>query len=382
MAKNMSWFQARILAYNPALRRPIRREAWRRWLVRGVALWKTSLLNEDGSHELHVARMGVMGGVASEFTKADFLALDWTDEVWVVAGLPGTYPPGSSGTPATTPQVPGGGGSSPGSSGGAGAWTPVAGRGQGGGGGGGGGSPSNGGPTPETSPAGAPSIGVQIFPVSLPGVRAEFTPSACYYGGFAIGDPPRSTFVVEVSIAGGPTGLGTMSVTFNGSTQLGTAWRGMNRGHEFLDVGAVPGGALTAEVSYTNGGDTFTGNRTFTFPPWCSGTCALPPAVFDLQVSGIPIPDGGDDPNVTIETDWFGEFWRYAGTIPDTEDPENTFNFTVTCLAGVYEVTVSVGSGPGGGTTIFHGYGHPGSAISNTVGSGSISLNMLPDGRG
>jgi hypothetical protein len=118
MARYLNWFQARALARQGSA---IRREAWRKWLLRPVYTWfihETAYPNEvivvpkGGSvvapivppppiiwwnnavaGESAVATTGVaVRRVVQnyDFGSAEFLAWDWTDEPWDG----GSFPPG------------------------------------------------------------------------------------------------------------------------------------------------------------------------------------------------------------------------------------------------------------------------------------------------
>src|SRR5438093_5871338 len=100
MARNLNWFQARALARNGS---KIRRDAWQRWIqwnVGNTFLWFSEIPatnvvpltpydlvaagQASSTESLHVVRN-------VEFTDAEFLADDWTDEPWEVVN---PCPPG------------------------------------------------------------------------------------------------------------------------------------------------------------------------------------------------------------------------------------------------------------------------------------------------
>ena len=89
---NLGWFDARDLARTG---KAIRRETWRKWLVRGVALWYVVEEDDDGFAQALVV-------LNSEFGAADFIATDWTDAAWSGGAPPPT------GVAATAPRLAGG----------------------------------------------------------------------------------------------------------------------------------------------------------------------------------------------------------------------------------------------------------------------------------
>lgn len=102
--KALEWFQARALARME--RRAIRREGWEKWLLYRSRCW---LIYEVvlGIELLRVVR-------TTDFTDLEFLAKDWTDELWEG----GTRPPCTNASEST--GIPGN------DSGGAGTWTETA----------------------------------------------------------------------------------------------------------------------------------------------------------------------------------------------------------------------------------------------------------------
>lgn len=215
MPNNLAWFEARDLARSG---KAIRREAWRVWMVRGVALW-FSAETVDGVTSLFVMEQGSFGS-------ADFLATDWTDTAWDGGGPPPTgvaalWPihggARNFGTIANPPgahsvfQPAGAGGSE---------------------------SPR---PTYTHTPPGGqvPVLTAQVLPFS-----ATNTPVAIR---------------VRLSIMGGPPGVGTFSVQVNEETaQTGVAWPGFDEEFEFPGIVVEPGGTVHVTASYTNGVDTYT----------------------------------------------------------------------------------------------------------------------------
>ena len=106
--KNLTWFQARDLAISEG--RAIRREGWTYWLLYRGFLWLVS--TTDATTQLETRRVAT----ADDFRDSEFLAKDWTDELFTS----GSYPPCTTPGPATA--------LAPSTSGASGAWTLVAGQ--------------------------------------------------------------------------------------------------------------------------------------------------------------------------------------------------------------------------------------------------------------
>ncbi len=242
MSKNLSWFEARDLARTG---RAIRRDAWRRWITFGPALAFTERIDEDGDALRYVV-------LNEEFRAAEFLAHDWTDEPW------------PDGPPEPPPRPPRGGGGGFRSGGGSRRWggpTNPPGPGSffvlepgGDGGGGGGNHPPHNPPVAQV-----PTVTVVLTtPDDLP---------ACYD---ILDDEPATVRIhAQVSIAGGPPGVGTLSVEIGAEEQLGTGWPGMNKGYEFAAVTFALGGTITCDVTYIINAVTYTGSGDFAFPDAC-----------------------------------------------------------------------------------------------------------------
>lgn len=295
MTANLTWFQARDLAKTGVA---IRRAAWERWLVRGLALWFTSATASDGTAIYHVV-------TTEEMTAADFMALDWTTDLWAVGvpvpvgvdtttgSTPASAPAGPSvgavGTDGATPPITpfttatfGTSSNPPGP----GAKNPPA---PSGGGGGGGGSKSDDtDPTDKTdrkktdaSPAVSPTITVQIaqptaaeWDAAINSGQTYDSVHNCISPVGDVGSPMvLARLDVQVTIAGGPLDVGTLSVQLgSGSPQLGTGWPGMNQGFEFTGVNFYPGSAFTVTATYVIGMVTYTGTGTIQTPGWCGWT--------------------------------------------------------------------------------------------------------------
>lgn len=282
--------------------RKVRRESWRRWIFyTPYYLWFSHIPATTGDdaepEQYHVVRN-------SEYQATEFLAADWTDEPWdippvtprpcaagwvwdswfhacvlvddsvtSVSGGSVTPPPAPSGTPPPDPDDelpdPDGHWSEPGNPPGAGA---------GGGGGGGDGSsilivPPGGG-----WPDGTGSNSSHDHPPHNPPVGAEPAVTAnvqilqpdCY-------STPLPDFVrvlVEVSIQGGPAGVGGVSVGGGVPPQTSTGWPGMVMVYDYL-VPPAPGGTLTISITYhappRPGGPDYTITASAVFSPYCYG---------------------------------------------------------------------------------------------------------------
>ena len=82
--------------------------------------------------------------------------------------------------------------------------------------------------------------------------------------------PPQTcTAYVNVSIAGGPAGVGTLSVKCQGQTQVGTGWPGMNQDFQFTGVSFQSGSNITATADYTINQETNSGSGDVSFPGDC-----------------------------------------------------------------------------------------------------------------
>jgi hypothetical protein len=229
--RNLNWFQGRDLAKTGSR---IRREAWRKWLDYTKALWFIDELL-DGRHCV----------INADFKRAEFLALDWTDEPWDTATdgnfdptvfMPdGGYSnngglPGSGGVPD---GIPGGGGGSGGGWGAAGGNNPP----PGGGGGG----------AAQAIPAGDGGAGT---------ANVAITGEFIYNTGIEMPDecvltaPTVTSLLVTMSIAGGPPGIGDYSITIGGTTKIGTAYPGMIKVEEFTGITFVSGGTISVTASY------------------------------------------------------------------------------------------------------------------------------------
>ncbi len=299
--KNLDWFQAHRVARRG---RPIRREEWRKWLTY-EGIWPItqpqieSTSNEPGQE----ARRAVAQNF--DFASAEFNASDWTDEPWNGGVRPPDNPHGDPvppngdpdipwpdddplrppGTPANPPGNPpggtgsGGGGNNGGGSGGG------SGTGSGGGGGGGiivpphGWGDGGGGMPPHPAPPIPPPKPKPHAPDAVPTVTVSVAMSGSSVDGPGcfITVPTTVTLAVTVTVAGGPAGVGLISVdcpvgTVDGSS-LGTASDGFTHTYNYLDVPFTPGGTVTVEATYSAppqpGGDDYVGEGSITFPPEC-----------------------------------------------------------------------------------------------------------------
>jgi hypothetical protein len=256
--KNLDWHQAFVVAQK---RIAVRRAGWRKWLLYEGTLWHI-YTPSTGAGEQHVVRN-------TEFGADEFLATDWTDEPWAVedGGAPSDPPPGAERpTPEGTlppPSRPGGGWRDTGNPSPPEAVNPPpAGGGDTGGDHGSSGDDTPPTPGPDASPSGDPTITVVVHAIDE--LRG------CY--GLIDEEPDTVRMAVEVTIAGGTPGVGTLSVVLGGVTKLGTGWPGMNQTFEYPSVTFALGGTVTATVTYTKGGTPYTGTGNFTFPGPCSSS--------------------------------------------------------------------------------------------------------------
>jgi len=278
----LDWFQARTLARSGTA---VRRDAWRKWLTFESYVWLiTQPVWEEQPYDRRVVQQW-------DFGANEFRASDWTDEPWPGGPQPPDPPdPPQPPDPPRPPEPPGDDGGDggdgdppvdpppdpPGDGGGGGG---TGGNGGGGntGGGGGGWPPGGGGgggpqppvppkpPKPPNNPQpDVPTITVEVF--------ADVDPDgpACF-----IQPPQTCTVYVNVSIAGGPAGVGTLRVSGVGSpgVQLGTAHPGYSGGFEFKNVPVNPGGTITYSADYGAPGNAplthYVGTGSYKFPPYC-----------------------------------------------------------------------------------------------------------------
>ena len=278
----LDWFQARTLARNGTA---VRRDAWRKWLTFESYVWLiTQPAWETQLEDRRVVQQW-------DFGSAEFRARDWTDEPW--PGGPQPPDPPDPPQPPNPPRPPGGGGGDggggdppnpepplpPGDGGGGGSGGGGSGGGGGGNtGGGGGGWPPGGGngggpqppvppkpPKPPNPPANdPPTVTVEVF------VDIDPDGPACF-----IQPPATCRAFVNVTIAGGPAGVGTLRVSGPGTPpiQLGTAFPGFSGGFEFANVPVNPGGTITFSADYGAPGNAplvhYVGTGSYTFPPFC-----------------------------------------------------------------------------------------------------------------
>lgn len=269
---NLNWFQAEELAL---LGLPIRREAWRKWLNHNFALWFIDQPEVVVSGDIFIAASHHVVK-NSEFGQAEFLAGDWTTDPWDIPPGGGEPPPWPPPWPPPhgdhwPPYPPTGGGHrwfGPGNPPGGGSvvqppYPPPGGGGGGGDGPGGGGTERPRTRPPHEPPGGdTPTITVTVTPHdSLPG---------CYDPLAEL--PTTLELDVEVSISGGPPGVGTLSVELGGETKLGTGWPGMDQSYSFMMVTFALGGTVTCTVTFNIGGHEYTGTGDYTFPDYCGSS--------------------------------------------------------------------------------------------------------------
>jgi hypothetical protein len=281
--------------------RKVRRENWRRWIFyTPYYLWFSHIPATTGEEptpeECHVVRN-------SEYTATEFLAVDWTDEPWDSDGVPprpcaagfvwslrfnACVPLGSietGGGGAGSPPGPGAPPSDPGDElpDGAGHWWEPGNPAGSGGGGGGSGGGGGGGPVLIVPPAGGIPTGTGSNappdpPPHDPPAAAEPRITANVYidqpGCYSLPLPEFVRVLVEVSVQGGPAGVGGMSIDAGVGPQTSTGWPGMVMTYEFL-VPPGPGGTLEITVTYhappQPGGLDYTETFEVPFSPWCYG---------------------------------------------------------------------------------------------------------------
>lgn len=366
--KNLNWPAARILALQG---KAIRRDAWRKWLTHGAALWYIDKTDDAGAPKHYVVP-------APEFTAAEFLASDWTDEPWTDAttGQPVTPP---TGVPVP-PGAPGGvGGRFPGDIfGNIGKVLvqqpnlP-------------GGAKTAGDPTPPIvpdPPSGQnPVVTVEII---APGPEAyeDFdNPHNCFIGGDA-GTRTLGELAAHVSVAAGPFGPYPIDIRvgsgIGSGPQIDNAFPGFNKDFVFTDIPYLPGGTITVTATYSAPGGPFVGTKTFTFPTWCAGheTCVSSDVDLTFTVSGMtrfnPL-DGNDRgiPNGTFTLEFNTDAWTAVTTTSGADGSED-WVVRVECSGGIYSVSITgntLGSAFGGNGSPNTTINSPG--IGNPVGGGS-----------
>jgi hypothetical protein len=290
MASNLTFLQAVQIATEPIAPattvNAVRRIGWQYWIYCGPPLW--FLWVPAGASTAETLRVCVGAQLTETPTVADvaavdMLATDWTDQPWTdpTTGVVGPYPPGfpnqvpvaQGSAPGATPSDPSGSltlnfGTSTNPPG------PSAQNQQSSQSFGGGAGPTQQEPAPDyepqTPPVGAaPVITVKLLPLGI--ALGGCVP----YSDFAAGMSP-SSFAAAVTIAGGVNGVGTLSVALQGHTQVGTGWKGMATSYTFSGIAWLPGGTLTATVTYVDSsGTSWTGTGSFSFPPFCGGPTGL-----------------------------------------------------------------------------------------------------------
>lgn len=253
MARNLNWFQARELAKQG---KKIRLETDKFWFFRQAVLWFKTPDN-------YVVE-------ASEFTSAYFLSNAWTDEDWVVGAdgeiiIPPPAPSGGSGSggtttggTTTTPETTGSGGGGGGSFGGGGFGAPGGAPGGGGGGGGRG--------KPRAAPGGAGDPDITFGAIIDYGIT-ENPDRHCLIGTA----PSTVDITVTAHVVGGPAGLGSISMTVDGTTVTSTAYDGYNYSHTFTGVAYAEAGAIGVSADYDPPtGATITRTDSFTMRRMCT----------------------------------------------------------------------------------------------------------------
>lgn len=301
--RNLNWYQARHLA--KVLNKKVRRWDWRRWTVwTGYYLWFT--------HQPYLPPVDAIPATPEDwrvvqnedFTAAEFLANDWTDEPWdtpfdggphscpegyvydpftnscvlVDSGSGGGTPPASP-IPGATPgdilpdegpgwaqigNLPGDGGmggppppppppGGPGGGGGGDVWWP---------------------PLPAIPPSGGPGVDEPPPPHDPPAEGPVISGYAVDISGADCYNPPGPDTIpvwIQVNITGGPSGVGSVSMSIGAgpSFAVSTGWNGMSMVYETTAVYS-PGGTITYRVTYTDSlGAVHTFDIIFTMPPYC-----------------------------------------------------------------------------------------------------------------
>ena len=331
--KNLDWFQARSIARSG---RAVRRELWRKWLTFEHYVWLiTQPVWETQLADRRVAQQW-------DFGADEFMARDWTDEPWPNGPQPPDPPdppnppdPPRPPKPPLPPKPPSNGGSDPSNPSDPADPTnppisdPVGGDSDGGGPGGhtgggwggwGSGVDGNGGgdgpkppvppkpPRPHEPPTpNVPTITVEVL------ADLDTDGPSCF-----IVPPATCTIYVTVTIAGGPAGVGTLSVS--GAlrpAQLSTGWPGMNQSFTFRDVPVNPGGTVTFFADYGAPGVVsfihYIGSGSFTFPPncliatltWTGDSTEVKRCNHGPQTYGGPATDGFDfTANYSVTADY------------------------------------------------------------------------------
>src|SRR5204862_617599 len=96
-----------------------------------------------------------------------------------------------------------------------------------------------------------------------PGVGVHFIRSSPQYDRcFTASETPTSplTMFWQVSVVGGPPGVGTLSVNAGGQIQLGTAYPGYSRAFQFGGLAVTVGSSITCTANYTINGVTYSGS--------------------------------------------------------------------------------------------------------------------------
>ncbi len=315
--KNLDWFQARSIAREG---RAVRRELWRKWLTFEHYVW----LITQPVWETQLADRRVVQ--QWDFGAEEFMARDWTDEPWPNGPQPPEPPePPNPPDPPRPPKPP----LPPGGDGGDGNHTdplppdpsnpnnppthtdPINGS-SGGIGGGWGGFGSSGGdgtpdgPKPPVPPR--PPRPPQPPNPNVPTITVEVAADLDTDGPSCFIIPPATcTIYVTVSIAGGPAGVGTLSVSGAFTpAQLSTGWPGMNQSFTFHNVPVNPGGTITFFADYGAPGVIpfihYIGSGSFTFPPncliatltWAGDSTEVKRCNHGPQTYGGPATDGFD----------------------------------------------------------------------------------------
>jgi hypothetical protein len=313
MLTNGNWFQASALMLAGS---GVRRAAWHKWLYWQHNLgwiFQPTLLAPDVPTDTYTRVV-----LDTDFTVAEFNALDWTDQPWdgttntfnVLTNGDGTGGSGGSGLDKNVNQN---------------IWNALAGN--SGGGGASGGSSTTG--TTQTSTAPnpqLPTITVTCTCLDTP------TGGACWTG------PAPATFRMSVNIAisGGPAGVGGLSIKFQGRTVLcGNGSDGYNAATVVADATLTPGANFVVTAFYAadsragfSPGTLWQGVGTMTNAP----VCGTPPPSITYGIDGTV---GYVDTHATGTVAASGDVTDSSGAwdIPP-QVSVNPVNFTSDMIAG------------------------------------------------
>lgn len=410
--KNLTEEQAHALAEQG---HAVRRAAWRHWLIERqyqTVVWIPAQGDQPATENV---------AFNTDFTLAEFIATDWTDEPWTLTAEegggeaplpPGSKPPsGSGGGSGGTGGSGGSGGSGGGSGGGDGggsAGNPPAGA-----GGGGLGGPQDEKPTEKLKcpkgmhpdetgtkcvfdPSNEPQVSVAFLPdLSLfyqqgtPGSIEHYGVGSCFIR--PIGYYPeqaRATLFVECSVsrlpAHGHASVAALSVRIGGKLAdegVINVGNGGNHGFTFSDLPFNPGGTLQAVATLRASSRSYvSAPASMTIDPWCAAVPDEPPY---LKVTFASLTENdpsnhitGANPNTAHTVPWVNTgVWETTfatGSFNngvDTQDPIQWYLSIEGDGLGGYRVTCfpDIGAGRGGFATTGGSYFFLGASISNTV---------------